>query len=335
MAVKLVAVIALAVAALALIATASTAGAAPAAPHQRQRSRSARHAREPRLAPASADEEGGRVQLRLDLLGLRVHDQPVLHRRRRRQRPRLTNVYSVATQYSSIQYNETFARFVRRRNPYPTTKTVPRRLRQVLRHGHAAADGDREGDRGATAGRRSRRRPSTSSSRRRTSASAITPASPSDGNPCTTNAFCAYHSNRRTRSSTPSSRTLQAVSDGACDPVRAPRGQRRRRHDQHDQPRAERGDHGSVWRRGWYADDERRQSRERRPLRVRLRHAAGRRPGTQYNQVINGHNYFLQLEYSNAADSGAGGCVPYLGGPVTAPDPLTWLRPARLPRRRR
>src|SRR5206468_946788 len=40
--------------------------------------------------------------------------------------------------------------------------------------------------------------------------------------------------------------------------------------------------------------------------------------GAQYNQVINGHNYLLQLEYSNAD----GGCVPYLGGPVTAPNPL-------------
>jgi len=34
-----------------------------------------------------------------------------------------------------------------------------------------------------------------------------------------------------------------------------------------------------------------------------------------YNQVINGHDYWLQEEYSNAG----GGCVPYLGGPVSAP----------------
>jgi hypothetical protein len=39
--------------------------------------------------------------------------------------------------------------------------------------------------------------------------------------------------------------------------------------------------------------------------------------GAQWNQVINGNNYWLQLEYSNQD----GGCVPSLGGPVTAPQP--------------
>jgi hypothetical protein len=36
-----------------------------------------------------------------------------------------------------------------------------------------------------------------------------------------------------------------------------------------------------------------------------------------YNQVINGHDYSLQLEYSNAANNNTGGCVSHLGGPAT------------------
>jgi hypothetical protein len=36
--------------------------------------------------------------------------------------------------------------------------------------------------------------------------------------------------------------------------------------------------------------------------------------GQSYNQVINGHDYSLQLEYSNAANGNAGGCVSHLGG---------------------
>jgi hypothetical protein len=39
--------------------------------------------------------------------------------------------------------------------------------------------------------------------------------------------------------------------------------------------------------------------------------------GEPYNQVINGHDYSLQLEYSNAANSNAGGCVSHLGGAVS------------------
>ena len=39
--------------------------------------------------------------------------------------------------------------------------------------------------------------------------------------------------------------------------------------------------------------------------------------GQPYNQVINGHDYSLQLEYSNAANNNAGGCVSHLGGPAS------------------
>ncbi len=39
--------------------------------------------------------------------------------------------------------------------------------------------------------------------------------------------------------------------------------------------------------------------------------------GQPYNQVINGQDYSLQLEYSNAASNGGGGCVSHLGGAST------------------
>jgi hypothetical protein len=43
-------------------------------------------------------------------------------------------------------------------------------------------------------------------------------------------------------------------------------------------------------------------------------------PGVNaYNQVINGHHYDLQEEWSNAADNGVGGCVQRLGGPTSPP----------------
>ena len=40
-----------------------------------------------------------------------------------------------------------------------------------------------------------------------------------------------------------------------------------------------------------------------------------------YNQVINGHDYSLQQEFSNAANAGAGGCVQQLGGTATTTTP--------------
>ncbi len=40
-----------------------------------------------------------------------------------------------------------------------------------------------------------------------------------------------------------------------------------------------------------------------------------------YNQVINGHDYSLQQEFSNAANAGAGGCVQHLGGTATTATP--------------
>jgi hypothetical protein len=50
--------------------------------------------------------------------------------------------------------------------------------------------------------------------------------------------------------------------------------------------------------------------------------ALGGTPGVNaWNQVINGHNYDLQEEWSNAADGGAGGCVQNLGG-STSPQPM-------------
>jgi hypothetical protein len=43
--------------------------------------------------------------------------------------------------------------------------------------------------------------------------------------------------------------------------------------------------------------------------------------GQPYNQVINGHDYSLQQEYSNAANAGAGGCLQHLGGTASTVSP--------------
>ena len=49
----------------------------------------------------------------------------------------------------------------------------------------------------------------------------------------------------------------------------------------------------------------------------------GTTPGGQpYNQVINGHEYSLQQEWSNAANAGAGGCLQHLGGTATTVSPF-------------
>jgi hypothetical protein len=42
---------------------------------------------------------------------------------------------------------------------------------------------------------------------------------------------------------------------------------------------------------------------------------------TQYNQLINGDHYWLQQEYSNADNAGNKGCVQYLHGPSSPPGP--------------
>ncbi len=43
--------------------------------------------------------------------------------------------------------------------------------------------------------------------------------------------------------------------------------------------------------------------------------------GQPYNQVINGHDYSLQQEFSNTADAGAGGCLQHPGGTVSTSSP--------------
>jgi hypothetical protein len=144
-----------------------------------------------------------------------------------------------------------------------------------------------------------------------------------DGIPCTTNVFCAYHHSSSAGFIYAVEPDDAAVSQDGCDTGEAPAGNNA---DptlstiSHEQIEAiTNPDHG-----GWYAGDEGHEIADLcaydfgTPLGL---------PGTEYNQVINGHNYFLQLEYSNEAASGAGGCVPYRGGPVTAPDPLNGSGP--------
>ena len=238
------------------------------------------------------------------------------------------NVYSVATQYSDIQYDVTFDASTNTYvdgTPYPTTHTcndgydkycvTDAQLRAEIKKVIA--------DRGWPT----------------QSPTALyfifTPAnvgicehagSSSGSNYCTTNGFCAYHN------WTPSHSFIYAVEPdaaaayaGACTPedafhhAQAPAGNGADatiNTISHEHNEAITDPYGT----GWYSNDKTYGNPENGDL---CAYDFGTPQGispTEYNQTINGHNYYLQLEYSNEANSGAGGCVPYLGGPVTAAD---------------
>jgi hypothetical protein len=232
------------------------------------------------------------------------------------------NVYSVATQYSGIQYSETFGGSYVDGSPYPTTKTC--------RDGfdtYCVTKPQLEAEIKRVISMPSHRWPIGST----TAVYFIfTPANVGvcrhpgtrRGNECTVNAFCAYHWST-------SSFIYAVVADGAasegngCDTGQAPVGNAvddTLSLISHEQNEAITDPYGDAWR----ANDG--------PNRDEIADLCaydfgstplGGAPGAEYNQVINGHNYWLQLEYSNQ-DSG---CVPYLGGPVTAPDPRDGVGP--------
>ncbi|MDX6481924.1 MAG: hypothetical protein QOG85_2434 [Gaiellaceae bacterium] len=142
-----------------------------------------------------------------------------------------------------------------------------------------------------------------------------------DGLACTTNVFCAYHwyTDSFIYGVEPDN---AAVSDGACNTGQTPAGS-----DadatlstvSHEQSEAITDPYGD----GWTSEDHETFMgipnaffgsengdlcawNFGAPLGTTL-------DGQQYNQVINGHDYFLQQEYSNAD----GGCVQYAGGTAT------------------
>ncbi len=156
----------------------------------------------------------------------------------------------------------------------------------------------------------------------------------SDTNACTTNAFCAYHN------WTPSHSFIYAVEPdaaaayaGACTPedsfhhAQAPAGNgadATLNTISHEQNEAITDPYGDAW----YSSDQASGYPENGDLcAYDFGTPLGGASGAEYNQLINDHPYYLQLEYSNEANSGAGGCVPYRGGPVTAAAPENGVGP--------
>jgi len=224
-----------------------------------------------------------------------------------------TNVYSVLTQYSNIEYDSTFAGSYVEEHPFPangcndgfdkycvTDQQLQQEIANVI---------ERKGW------------PKFSLT---TLYFIFTPANvgvcflsgPASGaNACTMHVFCAYHTWNG------SSFFYAVMPDAAavgCDRGEAPAGN-------HADPTISAASHEHIEaitdpiQNGWKANDGPNQTPGDEiadlctgnfgtPLGETVN-------GDAYNQVINGHDYYLQLEYSNQD----GGCVPYLGGPASAP----------------
>lgn len=324
---RLGAAITVAVAALAVIATASTAGAAGGASHQHlafvPHLRHARHHVMSAALPTKSSQlkcvatcpayESTINQYFTDVAAAGVAAAP-------------DNVYSVTTQYSGIQYSETFDPATNAyvdQNPYPSAK---------CHDGYdkfCVTDGQLQKEIGKVIAAHGW--PTHSST---ALYFIFTPANvgvciypgTARSDFCTTNAFCAYHANTTSNSFLYAVEPdAAAVIDGACDPQQ-PVGPEVRPAGNgadatintisHEQIEAITDPFGS----GWFAGDTAHEIGDL--CAYDFGTPLGTTPGgQQYNQAINGDNYYLQLEYSNAANSNAGGCVPYLGGAVTAPDP--------------
>lgn len=136
---------------------------------------------------------------------------------------------------------------------------------------------------------------------------------------CTTNAFCAYHT-------WAPDNTIYAVEPydatiSGCNSAPSPNG-----NDgdatintiSHEQNESITDPYGN----GWYSADLADNFPENGDLCAwTFGNPLGSTAHGAYNQVINSHDYELQLEYSNGLPSYTVGCVPYLNGPVTTPIP--------------
>jgi hypothetical protein len=235
-----------------------------------------------------------------------------------------TNVYSVATQYSGIQYNETFGGSYVDGNPYPTgihnchdnfDKYCVTDLQLQVEIGKVIKAKGWPTQAQNTAGLYVIFLPANVGV-------CEGPGTPNlVTNPCTTNVFCAYHSasalNTFIYAVEPDA---AAISDHACDPQQAPAGNSADAtlntvsHEQNEAITDPFGD-------GWISNVT--PGAENGDLCAYDFGPLSGTPGTEYNQIINGRHYLLQLEYSNEANGSAQtGCMPYRGGPVTPPNPL-------------
>lgn len=141
-------------------------------------------------------------------------------------------------------------------------------------------------------------------------------------NPCTTNAFCAFHSHTNSflYAVEPDA---AATKDGGCDAGQAPAGNNA---DStlstvsHEHIEAITDPYGNGW---WSEDEEQLEAFYGSEIGDLCAWNFGADLGTtlegqSYNQVINGHDYYLQQEWSNVAT----GCVQQAGGTASNYDTM-------------
>ena len=239
------------------------------------------------------------------------------------------NVYSVATQYPGVTYGSTFGGSYVAGNPYPTTNTCQDGVDK-----YCLTDSQLQSEIGRViAANRWPRGTQTALYFIFTPANVgicIRPGkSTGKNNACTTTVFCAYHSASNDNS------FIYAVEPDAdavpgdsslphpCSSGEAPAGNGADstiNTISHEQNEAITDPFGTAW----YSDDGADNYPEIGDLcAYDFGTPLGGATGAEYNQVINGDPYYLQLEYSNQD----GGCVPYLGGTVTAASPLNGIGP--------
>jgi hypothetical protein len=314
--VKLGATITIATAVVALIATASTAGAAPGTAHS---PRFARHARHPLSASRTTKPsklnclatcpayESTINQYFTDVAAASVAGAT-------------DNVYSVMTQYSGIENSETFDAATNSyvdTNPYPTSQLCHDSFGGYSDK-YCVTDRQLQAEIGKVIAAHGWPAHSNTSLyfifMPAHVGVCIQPGS-AKNNACTTNAFCAYHYNANSfiYAVEPDA---AAVPGGFCNVEQHPAGNSADatiNNVSHEQIEAITDPFAT----GWYAGDVAHEIADLcaydfgTPLDTTP-------SGDQYNQLINGHPYNLQLEYSNQD----AGCVPYLGGPVTSPESL-------------
>jgi hypothetical protein len=235
-----------------------------------------------------------------------------------------TNVYSVASQYAPIEYNETFEGSYVEGRPFPASTCHDGFDKYCL------TDPQLQTEIGKVIARNGW---PTQAESKTALYFIFTPAStgicqgpggPSlANNPCTTNVFCAYHSAAADSSFLYAVEPDdKAVEGGGCSLGQAPVGSGA---DDtlstvsHEQNEAITDPFPPT---GWVSEDT--ETFDGIPnaffgteigdlCAYNFGASLGGAPHAQYNQIINGHNYFLQQEWSNAD----GGCVQHLGGTPT------------------
>lgn len=309
-----------------LSATSSAAEAAPSAPHQvRFQMRHTGHAN--RLAPAKQTKTATKLNC---IVSCTAYASTInqFFTDVAADNGLETNVYSAATQYSSIEYDETFGGSYMDGNPYPTTNTC-----QDGWDTYCVTDAQLQTEIGKVIAKN--HWPTQSST---ALYFVFTPAnvgicikagSPNlSSNPCTTNVFCAYHSATDSFPSATKSfiyavePDAAAISDEACVSGSTPAGNSADdtistvSHEHNEAITDPLGD-------GWWTEDHETYlgtpdaffGAENGDLcAYNFGTALGTTlSGQPYNQVINGHDYYLQQEWSDVD----GGCVQHLGGTAT------------------